>query len=357
MNIPLGQTGLLSITVTPGLTGVNRVLVHGRVDPTYLHLVDVRPSGILTSEITPVFSDTTTGEFSYGAELLSGVMTEPFVVMVLEVRGVATTSGTLVEILNDSTDVSGPGGSVLSLAQDGLVMVTRTSLTIIKKTDSPVGKTFYFISNIAGFKRFWLKGNGNGMDDRITFDNLTAGFYTITETVPSDWKLLGISCDGVTIAPVVKPPAVTLDLALGQQVECTFTNERATAVELISFAAQANADKVTLTWETAAELDNEGFNIWRSEAADGSYVKLNSSLIPAQGNADTGASYEYIDTGVVKGSTYYYKLEDLDISGVSTFHGPISAAASPFQPIYLPLIISATASPTQPIYLPVILKD
>jgi hypothetical protein len=112
-----------------------------------------------------------------------------------------------------------------------------------------------------------------------------------------------------------------------------------TAITLVSFEASASESEVRLTWETAAEIDNEGFNIWRSETADGSYVKLNSSLIPAQGNADTGASYEYADTGVVRGMTYYYKLEDVDLHGVSTFHGPVSATPSPIRRIYLPVIL------------------
>jgi hypothetical protein len=111
-----------------------------------------------------------------------------------------------------------------------------------------------------------------------------------------------------------------------------------TAVTLISFTAEAAADHVILAWETASEPENEGFNVWRSEAADGEYTKLNAALIPAQGNADTGASYAYTDTTMVKGVTYYYQLEDVDIHGVSTFHGPVSAAPSQIRRVYLPLI-------------------
>lgn len=117
------------------------------------------------------------------------------------------------------------------------------------------------------------------------------------------------------------------------------TTIRPTAIELISFFAKAGADHITLIWETASELDNEGFNLWRSQAADGEYTRLNTSLIPAQGNADTGASYEHTDTAVVKGVTYYYKLEDVDIHGASSFHGPVSATPSQIQRIYLPLIL------------------
>ena len=80
-----------------------------------------------------------------------------------------------------------------------------------------------------------------------------------------------------------------------------------------------------MQWTTESEIDNAGFNLYRSESADGEYIKINDSLIPAQGSSTQGASYEFIDTDVKNRKTYYYKLEDIDLNGVSTFHGPESA--------------------------------
>lgn len=95
-----------------------------------------------------------------------------------------------------------------------------------------------------------------------------------------------------------------------------------TAISLVSFAAKAGNDgSITLTWETATEVDNAGFNIYRARTKDGTYKKINATLIPAQDNATSGASYSYVDTPPSKG-TYYYKLEDIDNNGVSTMHGP-----------------------------------
>ncbi len=113
-----------------------------------------------------------------------------------------------------------------------------------------------------------------------------------------------------------------------------------TAINLTSFKAIIGEIAVDLTWQTAREIDNEGFNLWRSETENGSYVKINDLLIPAEGNTDTGASYEYTDPNVSKDKTYFYKLEDVDANGTSTFHGPVSAlvTASKFDQIYLPLI-------------------
>jgi hypothetical protein len=99
----------------------------------------------------------------------------------------------------------------------------------------------------------------------------------------------------------------------------------ATLINLTSFTATPKFSKVIIQWSTEAETDNAGFNLYRSEAEDGEYIKINNSLIPAQGSPTQGASYEFVDTAVKNRKTYYYKLEDIDLSGNSTFHGAVSA--------------------------------
>jgi hypothetical protein len=54
-------------------------------------------------------------------------------------------------------------------------------------------------------------------------------------------------------------------------------------------------------------------------------VKINPSLIPAEGSPSQGASYQFIDEGVQNRKTYFYRLEDIDLNGISTMHGPVSA--------------------------------
>ncbi len=91
-------------------------------------------------------------------------------------------------------------------------------------------------------------------------------------------------------------------------------------VDLVSFSAEALEDRVLLKWVTASEIDNAGFHLWRSDAANSTYSRITSTLIPAEGSPSQGASYEYEGSDVEPGRTYYYKLEDLDTDGVSTFH-------------------------------------
>jgi len=98
-----------------------------------------------------------------------------------------------------------------------------------------------------------------------------------------------------------------------------------TVIKLSSFTAISSDKAVILKWTTESEIDNAGFNIYRAESADGQYVKINPSLIQAEASSTSGATYKYVDDRVRNRTTYYYKLEDIDIYGMSTTHGPVSA--------------------------------
>jgi hypothetical protein len=98
-----------------------------------------------------------------------------------------------------------------------------------------------------------------------------------------------------------------------------------TMINLASFVAIPAAGKVMLNWSTETETDTAGFNIYRVEAENGEYLKINTELIPAKGTSTQGATYEFVDRDVKNRKTYYYKLEDIDLGGNSTLHGPISA--------------------------------
>ena len=102
------------------------------------------------------------------------------------------------------------------------------------------------------------------------------------------------------------------------------------AAALSSFDATSYGDHILVTWETVSELGNVGFNLWRGVSPNAPDVQLNASLIPSQGpGSSQGFSYAWPDSAnLVNNTTYYYWLEDVDIAGVVTRHGPISATYS-----------------------------
>jgi hypothetical protein len=98
-----------------------------------------------------------------------------------------------------------------------------------------------------------------------------------------------------------------------------------TAITLSSFKAEPGNDTVTITWTTGDESDNLGFNIYRAAAKYGAYAKINAVLIASKVGSGLGASYAFTDSDVENRKAYYYKLEDVDIYGVKTMHGPVSS--------------------------------
>ena len=137
------------------------------------------------------------------------------------------------------------------------------------------------------------------------------------------------------VKPVVSFVTRTKEHPEGSSASLTLAGP--TAVTLVNFEAVPQNDHIQVTWETATELNNLGFNLYRSETAAGPWTQLNAALIPAQQPGSiTGATYEWLDTSVIPNVTYFYRLEDVDIYGMSTFHGPVSATAA--EPSALSLI-------------------
>lgn len=100
-------------------------------------------------------------------------------------------------------------------------------------------------------------------------------------------------------------------------------------VELTACSPVSNlaSSTINVEWTTASETNTAGFNLYRSERAGGSYIKVNAQLIPASTDPLTGGKYSFEDKNVTPGKTYYYELEDVQLDGVTTRHGPIVVTA------------------------------
>ena len=124
----------------------------------------------------------------------------------------------------------------------------------------------------------------------------------------------------VTTTTSVQPTTTTTVLPT------TTTTVQPTLIQLSSFTATRGLGKVILEWTTESELDNAGFNLYRAESEEGEYLKINAALIPAKGSLTQGAIYEFVDRDVRAGKSYWYKLEDIDLNGKSTMHGPVKVS-------------------------------
>lgn len=91
--------------------------------------------------------------------------------------------------------------------------------------------------------------------------------------------------------------------------------------------AEAKNAVILIEWSTASELDTVGFNLYRSDSPDGPFEMINASLVPSSEDPMTGGEYQYEDRSVVPGKTYYYRLEDVEMNGGASQHGPIEVKA------------------------------
>jgi hypothetical protein len=83
-------------------------------------------------------------------------------------------------------------------------------------------------------------------------------------------------------------------------------------VELISFTAFKLNNEVKLTWQTATEINNFGFEIERSEN-NFNWDKI--GFVAGNGNSNSPKEYSFIDDKLNKSGKYYYRLKQLDIDG------------------------------------------
>ncbi len=100
-------------------------------------------------------------------------------------------------------------------------------------------------------------------------------------------------------------------------------------VELASFTAEPRSAFVRLEWTTRTETNNLGFHVWRTSADRAAYQQVTESLVPGAGTTSETHEYDYLDQTVRPGTTYFYKLADVDVQGNQTFHGPVSVTVTP----------------------------
>jgi peptidase C25-like protein/uncharacterized protein DUF11 len=185
----------------------------------------------------------------------------------------------------------------------------------------------------------------------VTYLSSTTTAGTCSEAGGTVTCLLGTMANGatatVTILTIAGAPGVVSNTATvnADQTDSVPGNNSATQTETITaptkvqlqfFVARSGIDKsganrVVLTWKTGGEAHNFGFNLYRE--VNGNRVRLNTSLIAGSALLMRGAlpqhsgrTYAWIDPSAgVAGGTYW--LEDVDVNGTRTIHGPVAVEA------------------------------
>ena len=86
-------------------------------------------------------------------------------------------------------------------------------------------------------------------------------------------------------------------------------------VELSQFSARFIENEVIIKWTTESELNNTGFNIYRSTSPTKDFRRINVKLVQGAGTTGERNTYQFIDKTAKPNVLYYYRLEDVDFSG------------------------------------------
>jgi hypothetical protein len=96
------------------------------------------------------------------------------------------------------------------------------AITIIKNAVPDGDQAFTYSGTLGGFT---LVDDGTGVANTITFDELEAGSYSVTEDEPpTGWSLDSLACDDPDDGTTISGATASLDLDVGEHVVCTYVN-------------------------------------------------------------------------------------------------------------------------------------
>ncbi|RPI66867.1 MAG: T9SS C-terminal target domain-containing protein, partial [Ignavibacteriales bacterium] len=94
----------------------------------------------------------------------------------------------------------------------------------------------------------------------------------------------------------------------------------AVPVELNSFTSSVSGNNVNLSWSTASEINNAGFEIEKQSAANQSGEKWERiGFVEGKGNSTEVNNYSFEDKNLLPGS-YNYRIKQVDFDGSFEFY-------------------------------------
>ena len=92
-------------------------------------------------------------------------------------------------------------------------------------------------------------------------------------------------------------------------------------INLVSFEGEQRSSAIDLSWTTATEENNKGFYIEKRSKVNNEYNEWEQiTFVNGNGNTKTTSYYSYSDKNVKAGTTYQYKLRQVDFDGTQNCH-------------------------------------
>jgi len=189
-----------------------------------------------------------------------------------------------------------------------------------KNASISAGISFLVYSSSDSLSGYTLLHTASGADSSYVDINGTANTYYYIKVVELDTTLSGSYFNNsVGVFTSVGRTVVTLP------------------VDLIDFSAEMmNDESVLLSWSTASELNNEGFEVERRIEGEAEFTAL--EFVTGNGTTSSTSNYGYIDNQIDwKTNVVYYRLKQLDFDG---------------NYVYSPIVVVLRNSPVNPTIYP-----
>lgn len=122
-------------------------------------------------------------------------------------------------------------------------------------------------------------------------------------------------------------PNTLTGVAVGAGGVILYTDNGGLPVELSSFSASVNVNNVLLSWSTATETNNSGFNVER-KGVNTDWEEI--GFVPGFGTTTEPRSYSFNDASLNSG-TYTYRLKQIDFDGSFEYSNEVEVEiATPF---------------------------
>lgn len=102
------------------------------------------------------------------------------------------------------------------------------------------------------------------------------------------------------------------------------TNSTLLPVELLHFKVFPLDNTIGLSWTTAMEFDNAGFEVQRKSAFEPEFSTI--GWVEGKGNSELPSNYHFEDDKVTPGIVYYFRLRQLDFDGKESLSNILSAS-------------------------------
>ena len=209
----------------------------------------------------------------------------------------------------------------------GIVGESQNQVQVTYAVPEPEGADPYPIT--VDFYRVDAEGEpeaylGNDKYEQSDFDG-SCGIPPCPTTVTLDPDTTVVVGNGQSSSKVDGEPArvaATSTDAEGNTSELSGQNQL--PVEMAGLEALQSGSSVELTWQTASETNNAGFNV-QLETEEGSWTTLGFVESRASGGTTTEAqSYRYTVDRDLEPGTHRFRLQQTDLDGSSTLTEPVS---------------------------------